>query len=217
MGEVTQTVQKVETQLTTPPDDLWWIDEDLFEVHFVARKRGLSLRPRRPRLNPPIDGIRLKPYGEGEWPAMPFSLKSEDHERQKRLRMKYNKWSYFCISRDIAEDMWSDDRWPIPRKAIISHEEFRGWSTASKRAVGTHRPLDNPDVLREAVRRFLQRGAGQVFINWSRHEEILRQHPQLFNIVNPYGNALDEVALPVVRTAPDGILTKPVPEIEVPR
>lgn len=200
-----------ETPATTaaPPDDLLWIGRDHFEVHLVLRKHNLILRAARPALQPPIERISLKPYATAtSWNNMPFTLRHENNERQKFLRIKYAKWNYFCISRDVAEDMFSDPRSPIPTRAVISHEEYRGWSHASKRAVGIHRDLVDPDPLREAVRRVLQRFSGQLFINSAYHKDM----PD-YRIVNPYGNHIDEFAIPVPRVLTPEVIETKMPEI----
>lgn len=202
-------------EIAAPPpddnyDDLWWITPDTYEVHLVCRKRGITLRPAREKLQPPLEGIMLKSYGEGAWETMPFSLRDENHEKQRFLRIKYSRWLYYCVTRELAEDMFSDPRWPVPNKAVLSHEEFKGWSRASKRATGKHREIENPDVLREAVRRILQRGAGAVFVNARYHQEMSGGD---YRIANPYGNFLDEVSLPVVKTYPKGIIQSAMPEI----
>lgn len=193
-------------------DDLYWITADHYEIHFVLRKRTMSLRPARMKLSPPIEGISINPYGGGEWNNMPFSLRHDDHEKQRFLRIKYSNWNYFCLTRELAEDMYSDARWPVPSKAVISHEEFRGWSRASNRATGVHRDLSNPDVLREAARRLLQRFAGQLFVNSRHHRDL----PDV-RVVNPYGNHLDEIAIPVPKVVVPPILVSSKPQILVSR
>ena len=196
-------IEPLATEPLLPPDDLYWITPDIHDIHIVLRKRNLALRPARDALVPPIPPISIKPYSMGAWGAMPFSLKFDDHKKQHDLRMKYAQWAFFVISRDVAEDMFSDDRWACPEKAVLSHEEFRGWSRASKRALGTYRDLENPDVLREAVRRILQRFNGQAFINMQYHPRMEGETDAQFSwrmlTPNPYGNRLDEVGMPVVR------------------
>ena len=76
--------------------------------------------------------------------------------------------------------------------------EFRGWSAYSHAATGKKRPLgENPDPLRECVRRLLQRFPGRAFLN-SRHHP-LSEWPTP-EIANPYGNSLGNLRIKVIRT-----------------
>ncbi len=178
-----------------PADDLAWITPDHFEIHFVLRKHNVTYRPAKPHLQPQLIALMLRPTHTAEWPACPFNLRDpENHERDLFLQIKYKKWNHFMFTRDNAEDMYRDDRFPLPKKAVISHTEFRGWSNQAGRALGVHRDLVNPDPLREAMRRCLQRFPGQLFINFQHHPEM----PGNAQVANPYGNSLENHRLPVV-------------------
>lgn len=196
-------------------DPLWWLDENVHAFHFVSRRRGEVLRAAREKLVPPLPEIRLKQQAVIEpmaW-GCPFKLPTTDLEPGQRIiagtqrakGMIYAEWSTFVIPRHLAEDCYADPRHPLPKKAVINPEDFRGWAGRSGHALGKTREIRDPDPLREAARHILQRNNGRAFINVARHREMGSvECPEAYLIANPYGNNLAGFAHPVIRTSPDG-------------
>jgi hypothetical protein len=123
-------------------------------------------------------------YGEGAWDLMPFVVQNRDREKEQLDRVKTAHWGYFRLTRDLADTVFGDPRYPCPKKAVVDPREFRGWDRVSMRARGTYRDVE-PDNLRELTRQVLQRLRGKCFINNRYHAGRPDPH-----IVNPYGNEL---------------------------
>lgn len=181
-------------------DDLAWITADTGAVHVVARFTNLVLRPQKPGFNPPIDSISVFENHRGPWEACPFDLSSKNREQEILNWVHYGRWSHIAIPRDVAEVCYSDARWPLPTKAVISGKEFTGWDQFAQSARGTYRDLTDRVPLRESVRRCLQRFPGQVFIDARYHREL--KDPR---IVNPYGNRLVGLALKLPAVQLEGV------------
>lgn len=187
--------------LVAPADDLAWITEDIGAVHVVARYQNLVLRPPRDNMNPPMAGVQVHEYTRGPWHAMPFDLRSRNREQEVLNNVHYGKWAHLAISRDVAESVYADERYPLPTKAVISAKEFGGWDRHANQARGTLRPLGKPVALREVTRRVLQRFVGEVFINATHH---WRDMPDA-RVANPYGNRLAGLALKLPDVAQEGV------------
>ena len=173
------------SRLPVPKDDLAWITRDTGAVHFVARYGTICIRPQQAALVPPLDAVLMLASGQGEWSACPFDLRSRTREQEILNMVHFGKWSYLALSAEEAAALYSDPRWPCPRRAVVSASEFRGWDRAAKQARGTYRDLPEVLPLREAVRRVLQRFVGEAFVDATYHPEM----PDV-RIANPYGNRL---------------------------
>jgi hypothetical protein len=173
-------------------DCMAWINENVDQVWLVAQSMTLSLRPSKPFMTPPLEQIMISKAHEAEWPNMPFDIRGKTDAETQWNRMRYAHWGHFVVSRDLAEQVYGHQHFPLPDKAVIVPEEFTGWGTYSHAAGGKKRLLVNPDPLRETVRRVLQRFPGRCFINSMRHP--LNQWPTP-GIANPYGNRLGNLKI----------------------
>lgn len=188
-------IEEPVTMDATVEDCLGWIDKGIDVVWLVIKSMTLSLRPSRPFMDPPMEQIMISSAKRDGWPNMPFDVRGRNDRETLFNRVNYAEWGHFAISRDLAEQVYGHRAFPIPTEAIIVPQEARGWSTYSHAAMGKKRSLgENPDPLRECVRRALQRFPGRLFINSRHHPEM----PQPW-IVNPYGNSLGTLRPRVIR------------------
>lgn len=160
-------------------DDLDWITPDVHSVAFVSRHMTICLRPAKPGFGDTFVPISMNHTGYGPWDAMPFDIRSNDADLDRRVlrerinRATYATWAYHRLSRALAEEMYADARWPIPKEAVVSGKEFKGFDRQVQRAVGKHRVLVAPDPLREAARRVLQRLAGSTYVDVRFHKDAV--------------------------------------------
>ena len=193
-----------------PVDDLAWITKDMRAVYVVAKNMTLTLRPTNTNYNPIMSGILIHSDGDGSWSAMPFDIRSNHPDPDTRASEdKYNaacygNWGHFCVSRQLAQSVFGDSRYPIPTEAVVSAKDFRGFDYQVQSAIGKHVPITDPDPLREVVRRLLQ--SSEVFVDVSRHLDRLPVGPPKpgdLNVTfpNPYRRRLGSLApkLPAVK------------------
>jgi hypothetical protein len=190
-------------------DDLDWIDDDVHAVHLVSKNMSITLRPADMNQVPIVSTVMIHSHGSGPWLANPFDLRSNHPDvnvratTEKLNEIRNANWGYFVISRQLAEGVFSDPRFPVPSKAVVSAAEFRGYDREVHRAVGKYRDLGpSPDKLREAVRMVLQRMRGTCFIDASRHGPEIASRRFDARRPNPYGMALGNIVarLPEVKT-----------------
>ena len=188
-------------------DELDWITHDTPAVYIVAKNMTVTLRPSNTRVYPPIENISVNSIAMGPWAAMPFDTrsrarKSDERAAEEKLNeIMYGNWGHFVITREIAQDVYADPRNPIPTKAVICAEDFRGYDRITNRAIGVERDLGpNPVPLREVVRKLLQRMVA--FVDIGHHIQPVVEKKLSAARPNPYRGTLANLAqkLPAVST-----------------
>lgn len=166
-------------------DPLRAITADTRFVDFIGNSSTYYLRPSMGAYNPPIAEISVTAHKAGRWAACPFEIGSRDRITDENMKVMLDKWWHIRISREQANAVYGDDRWPCPMEAVVAVNSFSGVDFA-KNPTGEYVRLPDRVPLREVTRILLQRNPGTLFLSYSSTQPwVDARYP------NPYGNFID--------------------------
>jgi len=133
----------------TPETDIVYLCSEHSSFVMIGEKKGW---------NPPVKQVNLQSSSRAGWRTCPFESATGDRIFDNQRNVMYSKWNHYVVTRNLCDELYMDDRFPLPDTVVIDPLGFKGWSSAASRALGDRVKLEKPDSLRETVRTLLQRG-----------------------------------------------------------
>lgn len=179
-------------------DPLVGITRETPYVELVSSTSMFVLRQLNKHYNPHITRIAVHRYRVGPWDACPFRIGCWDERlppevrfvRDRNIKIFKAQWHHFRVTRQLAENVYADPRWPRPETHVVDPKTFRGWDRRSNQAVGEHVPIEDFVALREVVRYMLQK-ARETFLDYATRPKGFEFDPRF---PNPYRNKITDVA-----------------------
>ena len=185
-GAADRLVERIETAQPSK-DCLHYITPDVPYVGIVSTYSTITLRPGRERMNPPMHRVVMNATGREAWGFCPFHIgDNTSEENDQRMKLMKARWHVHTLSREMAEMVWDDPRFPKPVRTVIDPKTFKGYDTNARAARGDLVEITDFDALREVTRICLMR-LSETFLDYGRRPAGFDFDPR---IVNPYKNKI---------------------------
>lgn len=171
-------------------DPLAFITVETPYVAFVSSTTVFTLRPGNPNLTPPMEKIKLIATGTGPWHSCPWYIGDRGNfVHDQNLKVFKANWWLHRLDKRLAESVWSDERFPMPKKAVLDPRDFRRWDRQARVPDGEMTELTEFVALREMTRLILQKGH-DTFLDYGRRWHGSDWDPRY---PNPYRNRITDV------------------------